>query len=180
MKNVAAIILAATFTYFVSSEGSASKDVDFCKYSYSFQLTNYDVPVCSMFKLSDRDIAKVDWHSERAVKLYASWFKKRFPIPEDKKKINLSIFFVTEDVLNDKNIFPRNENSQIVGRYTYNKGWVFLTPHFFKEEGRGDLAHEIAHWANDVLLHPREIDERTADQFERYYLLRIRKYKNVY
>lgn len=150
----------------------ASKDIDWCQYEYHTGDRN-DLSLCSLYPLNGKQQEFIKEQIGYSVWSYKRFMKKKgYDVPTE-QKVEPQFFFVTMDLLNNRDVFVRTDNhKRIAGRYIWKKGWIFVTKRAFTKKGYTDLPHEMAHWMNDnsgFTGTPGFDDEGVADDFEDFY-----------
>jgi hypothetical protein len=129
------------------------------------------LPICSTFPLEAKDVERIDAGYREARSLYAEFARERGLTFDERRLVAPAIHVVRYEQINDRVAFPREATvGNILGRYIVGRGWVFVTERALTEGGDVQLAHELAHWIQDMQgMKDADRDESLAREFHRFF-----------
>lgn len=143
------------------------KKTRFCANRY---ITYTSHRICSIHPLKNSHLKVLSNQIAKSFKLFDD-FAVQNDLGRPVYHLPLDIYIVPYRTLNNTSIFgSKFAHSHVVGRYYETKGYVFITNEYGLKPQSTDLAHELAHYANDNLGIVNESrDEMLARKFEQYY-----------
>lgn len=154
-----------------ASAGDKSLRVNARWCAHQYDLAVEGVPVCSTLRLDEDQLARLNQQYREVRELYGEFAAARGLTFDERKLRPPALHVVRYTQINDRAAFPRKDSvGNILGRYIMGRGWVFVTERALGEEGVTHLAHELAHWIQDMHgLKDKQRDEELAQEFHRFY-----------
>lgn len=159
---IASLILYAMYSYTAYATCFYNK----CNNKYSIKNS---INICSERKLSDVEEVSVKQKYNKALSLFPSFIKK-YGYKWDGANIDLIIYIIPYNTLNDKKLFSNPPGQMLLGRYTDWTGKLYIS-YGAMLGSNTDFVHELAHYFNNnIPVTDDEENEKIAQQFEQYYL----------
>lgn len=166
MKLLKYIKASLISIFLIAVPSHATTNYDRCDVEYKI---NEIVTICSEKPLSSNQKDALKKKYVIASKLFPKFISKH-GYEWNGASISLTIYVLSKKTLNNRDLFSRPANQELLGRYKDWDGRLYTYYEALLFENT-DFVHELAHYFNNnIPITDDEENENIATRFERYYL----------